>query len=163
MPTSSDRTAIPSCPVHPAGWNTLTLTHCRCMHWLVDLEFPDILREKHLADYWHIHRRGKSPPFLGNLRKNPCWWLHTSSWTQSTLLQIALNMGGDGGGLWSTSSQCQYDISKASINLATKLSREYFYLSFVIPPLLSFCIVFTEFGNTFTHSKEKPGLLLTDH
>lgn len=136
------------------------LTHSRCMHiWPADSEFPDILRARQLTGYWHTHSREK-PALCGKCqRTNPGWWLHPCSWTQSTSLLTGLDMGG--GGLWNTSSACQYYIPKSAINPATKLSREYCYLSFVLPPLLSFCLGFGGFGNTFIHSKEKSGLLLT--
>lgn len=69
---SSDRRAILPCPVHPAGWSTLTLTHSRCMHiWPADSEFPDILRARQLTGYWHTHSREK-PALCGKCqRTNP--------------------------------------------------------------------------------------------
>lgn len=70
MPDSSDRIAILPCPGHPAGWNTLALTHCRCMHiWLEEQKFPDIL-EKGTWQATGI-QQGKSLLFVGNLRINP--------------------------------------------------------------------------------------------
>lgn len=54
-------------------------------------------------------------------------------------------------------------LHKAAINLATKLNREYCYVSFVLPPLLSFCLGFGGFGNTFIHSEESYYLIVHRH
>lgn len=74
VPNSSGRTAILPCPVHPAGWSTLTLTHGRSMHiWLVNHEFPGIRSERHLAGYWHIHSREKA---WGQILADDCIHAH---------------------------------------------------------------------------------------
>lgn len=73
---NSDSTATFPCPVHPAGWNTLALTHCRCMHiWLADHEFPDILRERHLAGYSNTHSREKACPLWG-ISEDKSWLMN---------------------------------------------------------------------------------------
>lgn len=73
MPNSSGRTAILPYPVHPAGWITLTLTHCRCTHiWLVAHEFPGILRERHFSGYWYIHSKEKACP-LRRISEDKSW------------------------------------------------------------------------------------------